>query len=185
MSIKYKNFTASTGRQIHVFDGLVPLQLRSKALSFAQNSRFTIGWMDSTCESAKKHSYMHSSFTEEDDINLGLITHLRTTEVGALIEELPRRRTVLNLSVPSESHFPHNHDDELIVLYYVNTGWRPEWHGETIFYSEDLSEIELALPYTPGRVVVFDATIPHSYRPQSTIADHYRFTLAMGFDKKL
>jgi hypothetical protein len=67
----------------------------------------------------------------------------------------------------------------------VNVGWRPEWHGETLFYSEDLSEIELALPYTPGRVVVFDATIPHSYRPQSTIADHYRFTLAMGFDKEL
>lgn len=182
---KYKKYTVSTGREIHVFDGLVPLQLRSKALSFAQNSIFRLGWMDSTCEEAKRHSYLHSLFTEQDDINLGLIDFLRTTEVGDLIKDLPRRRTILNLSVPSESHFPHQHDNEVVVLYYVNVGWRPEWHGETLFYSEDLSEIELALPYTPGRVVVFDATIPHAYRPQSTIADHYRFTLAMGFDKEI
>lgn len=185
MNPTHKHIVLSSGREVHIFDGLVPFQLRNKAFAFAQNSNFTIGWMDSNCEDAKRHSYIHSSFTEQDDANLGLIDFLKTTEVGDLIEGLERRRTILNLSVPSESHFPHHHDNELIVLYYVNVGWRPEWHGETLFYSEDLSEIELALPYTPGRVVVFDATIPHSYRPQSTIADHYRFTLAMGFNKEL
>lgn len=181
----YKKYTVSTGREIHVYDGLVPLQLRARTLAFAQNSKFMLGWMDSLCEDARRHMFLHSSFSEEDSKNLGLLDFLKTTEINSHIDGLGLRRAILNLSVPSESHFPHHHDNELVVLYYVNNGWRPEWHGETLFYSEDLSEIELALPYTPGRVVVFDGTIPHAYRPQSTIADHYRFTLAIGFDKQL
>lgn len=183
--MKYKEYTVSTGRKIHVYDGLVSLQMRARTLDFAQNSNFALGWMDSTCEDAKRHMFLHCSFSQRDDDNLGFLEYLKNTPINEHISGLNKRRTVLNLSVPSESHFPHHHDNELVVLYYVNTGWRPEWHGETLFYSEDLSEIELALPYTPGRIVVFDGTIPHAYRPQSTIADHYRFTLAMGFDKEL
>lgn len=181
-----RKYVTSTGRELHVFDGLVPLNLRNRVLLYAQNSSFRLGWGDSFSETARQHVYLHSSYSEQDDIDLGLITYLKeNTPVGDLVKGLPRRRSILNLSVPSESHFPHTHGNELIVLYYVNTNWRPEWHGESLFYSEDLSEIELALPYTPGRVVVFDATIPHAYRPQSTIAEHYRYTLAMGFDKEL
>lgn len=183
--MKYKKHIVSTGREIHVFDGLVPLQMRNKAFEFCQNSYYKLGWVDSRKESAKKHSYLHSTWSEDDDKSLGLIDLISSTEAGELFEGLQRRRSVTNLSVPSESHFPHNHDNELVVLYYANLEWHPEWHGETLFYSEDLSEIEVALPYTPGRVVIFDGTIPHSYRPQSTIADHYRYTIAMGFEKEL
>jgi hypothetical protein len=67
-------------------------------------------------------------------------------------------------------------------LYYANLEWEQHWHGETLFYSEDLNEIDLAIRYTPGRIVVFDATIPHSIRPQSNVANNYRFTYAMTFD---
>jgi hypothetical protein len=65
----------------------------------------------------------------------------------------------------------------------VNQEWRDGWHGETLFFSENLKEIVHAMVYTPGRVVVFDGNIPHAIRPQSIIGPQFRYTLAMVFDK--
>jgi hypothetical protein len=71
------------------------------------------------------------------------------------------------------------------VLYYVNLEWQDGWHGETLFYDESLKNIVFASPYIPGRIVVFDGSIPHTIRPQSYIASHYRFTFALIYNKCL
>jgi hypothetical protein len=68
-------------------------------------------------------------------------------------------------------------------LVYVNLDWQDGWHGETLFYSESQKEIVFASPFTPNRVVVFDAKIPHTIRPQSHIAPFYRFTLTLVLKK--
>ena len=91
-------------------------------------------------------------------------------------------KTILNLSVPSDVHYTHTHQEKKILLYYLNLEWRDGWHGETHFYSEDLTSIQYSSPYTPGRLIVFDANIPHTIRPQSIIAPNHRFTLALIYD---
>lgn len=177
-----KEYTVSSGKKIYVFDGLLPLQLRDSLFNFIMASRFQIGWIDGSTEKAVSHKFLHASFSTQDDERAGLLAFLRTTTVNELISGLEQKKSVVNLSVPSDTHFAHAHPEKLVVLYYANLEWEQHWHGETLFYSEDLNDIELALRYTPGRVIVFDASIPHSMRPQSTSADHYRFTYAMTFD---
>lgn len=179
-----KTHTLSSGKQIHIYDGLLPLQLRSQVFQFIKNSRFVIGWHDGEYEKARGHEFLHSVYSEEDNFNAGLLPFLRTTEVNAHINSISPLKSMVNLSVPSDTHFPHAHPESLVVLYYANLDWEHHWHGETLFYTEDLSEIEVALKYTPGRVVVFDGSIPHSIRPQSISADKYRFTYAMTFQKE-
>ena len=68
-------------------------------------------------------------------------------------------------------------------MYYVNLEWRDGWHGETLFFDESCKDIVYASPYTPGRVIAFDAKIPHTIRPQSHLASFYRFTLALVYTK--
>ena len=80
------------------------------------------------------------------------------------------------------SNFIHSHPEKLAILYYVNLDWEDGWHGETLFYNESGKEIVFASPYTPGRVIVFDASIPHTIRPQSVIGPKFRFTLSIFFD---
>lgn len=176
-----KQYTLSSGKKIYVFDGLVPLQLRDKLFTFIVDSKYRIGWADGKSETSIKHKFLYSSYNTQDDENAGLLPFLRTTQVNDLISGLEQTKSMINLSVPSDTHFAHAHPEKIVVLYYANMEWEHHWHGETLFYTEDLSEIELALRYTPGRVVVFDASIPHAMRPQSTSADHYRFTYAMTF----
>jgi hypothetical protein len=65
----------------------------------------------------------------------------------------------------------------------VNLEWLDGWHGETLFYDETCKNIIFASPFTPNRVIVFDASIPHSLRPPSLIATKFRFTLALIFNK--
>ena len=93
-------------------------------------------------------------------------------------------KVILNVTTASDSHFVHAHPESKVVLYYVNQEWKDGWHGETLFYSENLKDIVHANVYTPGRVIVFDGKIPHAIRPQSIIGPQFRYTLAMVFNKE-
>lgn len=182
--MRYKKFVTSTGREIHIYDDLVTLQMRNRIFRFIERSSFRIGWADCTSEKLLKNRFLHSVYSEDDNHRAGLYEYLTHTPVKEHIKDLRLTRGVVNLSTSNEVHHPHNHDNELVVLYYANLNWATEWYGETIFYSENLKEIELAVTYVPGRVVVFDATIPHTIRNQSVAADNYRYTYMLGFDKQ-
>jgi len=182
MSFEHKVKTLSNNKEVHIFDGLVPLNLRTKVLSYVSNSMFKLGWPDAAHEEALKHKYLHSSFTNEETAACGLLPYLIDTEVFDLIRGLELKKSVVNLSVPTDCHFPHAHEEKKVVLYYPNETWETHWYGETLFYSEDLKEIDLAIKYTPGRIVVFDGDTPHSVRPQSSAAHTHRYTYAMIFN---
>ena len=92
--------------------------------------------------------------------------------------------SILNLSVPSDVNHIQTHKEKKVLLYYVNLEWNQGFHGETLFYTEDLESIQFASPYTPGRIMVFDANIQHTIRPQSIIAPQYRFSLSIFFNNK-
>jgi hypothetical protein len=173
-----------SGKKVTVYDNFIPLILRSTLFQFVKESRFVIGWHDGEYVKARSHEFLHSQYSLEDNENAGLLPFLRTTEINKHIEGADPLKSMINLSVPCDTHFPHAHPESLVVLYYVNLEWENHWHGETLFYTEDLNDIELALKYTPGRVIVFDGSIPHAIRPQSISADKHRFTYAMTFEKE-
>lgn len=182
MTITYKKHVLPTGKEIHIYDGLLPLSLRAQAWEFFNGSLFRLGWGDTTTEKGIKHKYLYSTYNDADNENCGVLPFLRTTQVQNHIEGLNLDQAMVNLSIPTDAHWAHVHPKKLVVLYYANLDWEQHWHGETLFYTEDLNDIELALRYTPGRVVIFDASIPHAIRPQSSEADNYRFTYAMTFN---
>ena len=177
-----KKYTLSSGKELYVFDDMLPLQSRDYLYDFVSSSKFVLGWMDGNTQEARNHSFLHSNFSDEDNSNAGLLDFYRTSEIAELIAGLSLTKSVVNLSVASDVHFVHAHPEKLVVLYYANLVWEPHWYGETVFFSEDLKNIELALPYTPGRIIAFDASIPHAIRPQSIAAEKHRFTYTMVFD---
>jgi len=165
---------------IKIFDDVLNFKFRLHAAQFVYNSQYRIGWDDDNQH--RGHSYLHSVYSEEDMVNLGLDAELKRAGIFNEVSGLTRSKTVVNLSTPADSNFIHVHPGQRVILYYANTDWQINgWHGETLFYNDDLS-IRQALPYVPGRIIVFDGEIPHTIRPQSHIAPHYRFTLSMFYD---
>lgn len=72
----------------------------------------------------------------------------------------------------------HSYDGSyLSLLYYANSKWDLEWDGGTVFRTDDLSEVEYLSDYKPGRMILFDSSIPHKIYSSSYNAHPYRFTL--------
>lgn len=164
---------------IKVYDNLVPPSYREEIYSYIQNSLFRIGNQDGSALETTPHQYMYSEYSEQDLINSKFIEAVQGTEVGELFSTHKFARSLINLSVPSDSNFLHTHHNCIVVLYYANVNWHADWAGETVFYNNHKTELTEAVNVKPGRVVVFDGSLHHSVRPQAPIAPHYRFTLAV------
>ena len=67
--------------------------------------------------------------------------------------------------------------DYVSMLYYANPKWDLEWDGGTVFRSDDYEEIEYMSDYKPGRIVLFESSIPHKIYQTSSLAHPYRFTV--------
>lgn len=183
--MNYKSYNLENNKKVEVFDNLFPYDWRLSTYIFCRNSAFRIGWSDTAIAERTQYNLLFSTYTNEDIINLGIYNYINKQEILNSLAGLGLSKCILNLSVPSDVNFVHTHDEKKVVLYYVNVDWKDGWHGETLFYSENLNDIQLGLPYTPGRLIIFDADIPHTIRPQSIIASHHRMTLAMFYDKQL
>lgn len=172
------------GKRICVYDNLFDAYYRSVVYAFAQSSNFIIGWADSTIFEKQSNRFLHSVFSEDDVNRLGILEQIKNSEAAKELNNYVLHKTILNLSTAADTNYVHSHPEDKILLYYVNLEWFDGWHGETLFFSEDHKDVVFATPYTPGRLLVFDAKIPHTIRPQSHIATQYRFTLALIFNKQ-
>jgi hypothetical protein len=178
-----KELFVDGGKRIAVYDDLFTLDQRQQIYSFADKSLFQIGWADTSIPERSSHRYLHSVYSKEDTDRLGILEKIKGTAAAQELYGYVHYKTILNLSTPADVNFCHTHPEDKVLLYYVNMEWRDGWHGETLFFDEPCKNIVFANPYTPGRLISFDAKIPHSIRPQSHIASFYRFTLALIFNK--
>ena len=48
---------------------------------------------------------------------------------------------------------------------------------------DNINNIAYTTPYIPGRFILFDGSIPHTIRPQSSKAPKFRFTISIFFEK--
>lgn len=91
----------------------------------------------------------------------------------------------VNLGLVNDSHEIHvdapTAGQGLTMLVYPNLEWGSNHGGETVFYEEDKQEMVYLNPYVPGRICIFDGSVPHSAKPQALIAAKYRFTIACKF----
>jgi hypothetical protein len=171
------------GKRLCVYDDMFDMSFRVNAFEFVSKSLFRLGWGDSQEESKRRHMFLHSRYSAEDVERLGMLKVISSSPAAKELDTYALSSAVVNLSTPSDCNFVHTHVEDKVLLYYVNLTWGDGWHGETLFFDEAGKEIVYASPYTPGRLISFDAKIPHAIRPQSHIADAYRFTLALIFNK--
>lgn len=178
-----KEIKDSLNRSIYVFDNVGTRSQQEKFYTFVKSSNFNVGFEDTNDIDNSKHKYLHSRYSQQAIIDSGFKDILQNCEAWPLIDGKLVQYATVNLSTPSDTNFIHTHPDSITAIYYVNFEWKPEWAGETLFYSDDLKDIIFASPYTPGRLIIADGAIPHTIRVQSDSAPHYRFTFALFFKK--
>jgi hypothetical protein len=181
-TIRYFRINMATAN-ISIFDDLVNSALRAKVFGYIMNSAFRIGFSDNNYGPNSAYKCMASAYSKEELAASGLGDIVFSSpEIAPFIEGKELMRCMVNLVRAGDVQFTHTHaPEEVVVLYYANLEWLPEWWGETMFYNDNGSAIIHAARYTPGRFIVFDGAIPHAIRPQSPIGPQYRFTVSIIF----
>ena len=169
---------------LRVFDDKVPFDIRDVLWEFCVNSTFRLGWED-TDVPEKYDLNIYSEWTAKELVSTNIFPHITQciNETDWFVNK-NLQSVVCNLIRPDDVHYMHIHHDLQVALYYVNLDWRDGWHGETIFYDpNNVKEIAHTSLYVPGRIILFDGSIPNAIRPQSVKAPKFRFTLSLFFQR--
>lgn len=172
------------GKDLYIIDNLFSNSFHSMLYGYVSSmNTYGLGFADTDNIDNRNHVYYTAPFDLKELNDTNFFDEIEKTELNTLIGNKQLVRATVNSSVPSHSNFAHTHHSQWSMIYYLNLDWKPEWSGETLFYNEDLTEIEFASVYKPNRAIFFDGEIPHSLRTQSNIAPQYRFSLALFFER--
>ena len=171
--------------EIETFDDVFSYHYRLFLYNFCVRSAYRLGWEDTNEIENGNHKYFFCSWNQEDIQKTNFINEIcKQNKIKQIVETHNLNKVVVNLSYPNAVYFAHTHNEEKVLLYYVNIQWKQEWAGETLFFDESGKEIIYASPYIPNRILIFDGKMPHTIRPQSSAAPHFRFTLSTFWSLK-
>ena len=168
---------------LKIFDDVVPSNIRNTLWYCSVSADLKVGWEDSN-DPEKYDLNIHSELRGSDLEPTGILPYFKKcTDETEWFKNKELNRVVLNLVRSNDVHYIHYHRDKHVLLYYVNLDWRDGWYGETLFYDPyDIEKISFTSVYKPGRIILFDGSIPHAIRPQSIKAPKFRFSLSLFFE---
>ncbi len=179
----------SNNKPIYVYDDLFDYATRLHFYNFIINSVFAIKGSDLPFKKDKQF------FSIYNDLELSLFGFTDTKAYAHLnevhnLESAVLKMVRVNLSTNSEHNVPHcdhiapvyNPMVGITLIYYANLQWDISWGGQTLFLNEKLDEVVYCSLFKPGRVILFDNTIPHMILTPTTHAVEHRFSFVMQFE---
>jgi hypothetical protein len=171
-------------RVLDVYDDYFSFNDRYKFFNYIKNSIYKIGGNDgSGQEQHDQIQQIYSVFSPADIDKMEFSSTPLFKEITDRYDLQNRQLKLIrvNFSPPSERNFIHCDAAGVTVLYYASITWKLEWGGHTLFMDDNLDEAVYTCIYKPGRMVVFDGTIPHMIMTPTMMATQYRYSLALQF----
>jgi len=178
--MKRVKIPTSSGKLLEVYDDCFTYNERADWYKFIKNSFFKSDGFDHDYDGTNKMQF-YSSYSLEDVANMGFLQSTNFKKINEEYKLLDRgiKQCRVNLSPPSEYATIHTDRNGLTLLYYANLEWDLNWSGHTLFMDDNLSEAEYTCLYKPGRVVLFDGSIPHMILSISSVVKTHRYSFAI------
>jgi hypothetical protein len=188
--MKHKEFLVDDRRKIEVYDNSFSSAEKYQIYLYMVNSKFSISRISAPIPEANSvRKTLQCNLSLRDNLNIGIFNNKIVVDYirkQFQKNEIRLHHAYILLCTAGDLyqyHLDSNIETNITGLYYGNIEWRPEWEGETHFSDENMSEIIYTSSFIPGRLVFFDATIPHKSSQPSADAPYYRFALAMKLMK--
>lgn len=187
-----KSRTATVdGKPIEIYDDIFDADERFKLYYFALNKCAYVTERSSTDTPESRSSYK----TLKCDLDVPSTIAMGFFENQFVLDyikknDLRLQRSYINLGTASDTYQYHTDDysntekNSLTGLYYMNIEWQPNWEGETHFSNNEMKEVFFTSSFVPGRLVLFDATIPHKSSQPSFDSKYFRYTYAIKFTNR-
>ena len=174
--------------EITIYDNVFDWDLNKSIMLNCTKIPYFIGWQDSFNED---ESFLHSRITKDMWINRtkdrslnDFLDPLITSEPFKDINENKIVQTVVNCDTTYDTHTIHTHNNQDVILYYVNNEWKDGWGGETFFYDKYGKEIIYTSPYTPNRMIKFNGELVHRFNGPSRTGPKFRFSISTFIEKE-
>lgn len=178
-----KYVTLSNGKTIEIYDNLFSFIERETWYSFIKNSMYKINGSDGEFTD-KVGQQIYSAYSTADLHRMGFFESdgfkLLDNKHNLLQKQIKQIR--VNLSTNNEANCLHTDGCGTTFLYYSNIEWDITWGGHTLFMDDNIQEAVHTSLYKPGRVLLFDGTIPHMIMTPTIVAKKPRFSLALQFN---
>lgn len=173
-----------TKKLIDVYDDLFTHHEKTAFLEFVKNSFFKTSGTDNPSVYGNIEQ-IYSQYTLDDAASMGFLDSPQVVNLYKKYDLGSHRlhQIRVNLTTNSEKNLIHTDRKGLTLLYYANVDWKLEWGGHTLFMDDTLENVEFVSLYKPGRVVVFDGTIPHMIMTPSNLCPTNRYSFVMQFEK--
>jgi len=177
-------------KEIVVLDNVFTYKERAGFYDYITNSLFSLkGYDTNLLDHVGEHNII-SFYSESDLLNLKFNTSKKYKEIiDPLLIGYNIAKVRVNLSTLNDKnrfHIDGNGPKRLkTLIYYPNMKWDIEWGGLTLFANENCNDILHCVAYVPGRVVIFDGSIPHCICPPTNLASSYRLSFVIQFERLL
>jgi SM-20-related protein len=168
------------GRDVFVFDGLVPVEESARYFTAISQASFT------RTESARPEAEFRHWVCEMPLQNLPRTSLWPATEAAVAAVRPGERylpyRVYTNYASFGDTLLTHVDAiaaaRELTALWFLCEKWDHEWGGETLFYTDD-GDAQLAVSPRPARLLLFDGAIRHAGKPPNRNCPVGRYTFAI------
>jgi SM-20-related protein len=168
------------GREVRVYDGLLQMNDIQGLTAALQQGAFTHTESARPDTSAFKHWVLNIPMQSATQLPVYQPT-LAAAGGFRTGTEYRIYRCYCNYASYGDMLFTHTDcppgAGELTALWFIAPEWNVEWGGETLFFDSSM-DAQVAVSPRPGRLVVFDGSLPHVGRPPNRICFASRFTLA-------
>ena len=195
MKQKIRLFETPSSKKIFVIDNAFSFQEREHFFNFIKQSFFVFsGFSDSNEFKKRDHGkpFLQSFFNKEDVNQFNFLSCEGSNFFLNILQDYHFIRSYVFVSDHSIQHSYHcdfiDHStklrgNHLTLLYYPNLEWDNSFGGETLFANDQINDVVFTSMYVPGRVIIFDSSIPHKMSAPSTSCPFYRFTYVMNWRK--
>jgi hypothetical protein len=169
-------------RELSAYDDLFTFAERDQMYDYALNLKYTVNRLNSEIPSQSAFPTLKASVPFIDLIKLNFLKR----EILDVIKNYRLRDAYVNLGTASDKYFFHVDSpfaEDLTLLYYVNTDWQDSWEGQTHFSNESGTLVNARVDFKPGRLVVFDSTIPHTSTKPTVDSGTFRYSLVLKLSK--
>jgi hypothetical protein len=182
-----KEITLDKNKKIWIFDNIFDFSKRTELYTYATSSLFKIDGSDNGLLELKDHLSLVSVYSPADVHRMGMFDFMPDEvkkEFNISLDTMSH--AMINLCTPADRFHTHvdNYGKGLTMVYYLNMNWDVEWGGDTLFLDETGKEVQYTSQYRPGRMILFDSSIPHLIRPSTVLAPHFRLSFAAKFVSK-
>ncbi len=163
---------------LELLDDVVPGELHRAVYDACMAPRWSFGNRSTEDQAARPFWVMDMTGVEAVD---QFFSHVRPEcerLVGGRLRLLRQYANGHTYGLGGRPHFDDVRPGAVTLLYYPALVWKPEWEGETLFFSP-AGHIVAGVAVAPNRGILFDARMLHAGRAPSRDCPELRITLAL------